>query len=795
MIRNYFKIAFRNLWRHRSFAMLNIGGLAIGMTAGFLIFLYVSFELEYDDFHTKGNRIYRVITDVKTPTETMTVSNTSWAFAPHLEREFPEIESAVRINYLSMLVQHGEKKYNEDQSFAADSAFFKIFDFKLLKGNKNTCLQAPFSLVLSETAAQKYFGDQDPMGKTLKILEEGYPVRITGIMEDIPENSHIKGNMVLSMTTFTQSIDKDDDPDNEWGNFVPSAYVLLRKGTIASALEKKFSGFIDKKVGQSLSIDQMSYSLFLEPLDKIHLWSDRGSNDKGNINNIYVFSVIAVFILLIACINFVNLTTARSVERAREVGIRKVIGAKRSQLVMQFVGESLIISILAFFITLVSTRLSLPYFNQLAGKNMDTHFTFSVSHIFTLLCVALFIGILSGIYPAFILSAYRASRVLKGKFSGSSRGILLRKGLVISQFVIAIGLIIGTIVVHHQMHFMQSRDIGFNKNQVLVMNTGVNHAQKAFKQNLESIPGIASVSLTSAFPGWSNNIAYSQIENNNGDFQKANIGIYFVDFKFIRQFELKIIAGRPFSEKFATDTTQAIILNEKAVKSLGYNKPENVIGKRFEQWGREGEVIGVIKDFNFTSLQNEISPLSLRIEPSRTNFMAALINSEDIPATIKKIEDKWDVFLPQKPFTYFFLDEYFDRQYRSEIRFGRLFLSFSILAIFISCLGLLGLVSYSTLQRKREIGIRKVVGASVTGIVNLLSLQFVKLVAIAFLIASPLIGLVMHYWLNNFAYRISMEWWVFAAGGIIALFIALVTVSFQAVKAAMANPVKSLKTE
>lgn len=797
MIKNYLKIALRNLWRHRNFSLLNIGGLAIGMTAGFLIFLYVSYELSYDRFHSEGDRIYRLVTDIKTPTETSNTSKTAWAFAPHLKKEFPEIKHAVRIYNLDMLVRRGNTNFMEDRSLSADSAFFKVFDFKLLQGNKKTCLKEPLSIVLSKTAAKKYFGQKDPMGKTLKVFEDGYPATVTGIMEDIPENSHIKADVILSSTSV-QKTNSEADVDNQWGNFAPSTYLLLRKGTNPSLLQKKFPGFIEKNIGKdNMQESQMYFTLLLEPLKKVHLWSDRESEDKGNINNVYLFAVIAVFILLIACINFVNLTTARSVERAKEVGIRKVIGAEKRQLIVQFIGESLIISMLSFLITLGLIALLLPYFNQLSGKIISSDFAFSTLPVVTFFIAAVLIGIFAGIYPALVLSSYKPAGVLKGRFAGASGGILLRKTLVISQFVISIGLITGTIIIYNQMDFMQEQDLGFKKEQMLVlnMNTGINSSQKALQQALENIPGIASTSFTSAVPGWEHNIAYSQMENRNGDLQKSNLGVYFIDFDFIRQFDLEVIAGRPFSREFATDSTQAMVLNEKAVKSLGYSNPEDVLGKRFEQWGREGKVIGVVRDFNFTSLQNEIRPLSFRIEPTRTNFMAVSLPSENIRQTLKTIKGKWNELFPQKPFDYFFMDEFFDRQYRSEQRFGKLFLNFAVLAILISCLGLLGLASYSTLQRRREIGIRKVVGASVPGIVNLLSKEFVKLVGIAFLIASPLVWFGMRQWLKNFAYRIDLKWWVFVIGGGIALFIALATVSFQAVKAAVANPVKSLKTE
>ncbi|MGS2738563.1 ABC transporter permease [Sinomicrobium sp. M5D2P17] len=799
MISNYFKIAFRNLWRHRNFSLLNIGGLTIGMTAGFLIFLYISYELGFDGFHSKGDRIYRVVTDLKTPSDENKWSLSSWAFAPHLYKEFPEIESAARITPFGSAFQKGTTSFMEDETIAADSTFFRIFDFKLLQGDQKTCLQKPFSIVLSQSTAKKYFGDQNPVGQTLEgtFFEKEYPVTVTGVMEDFPVNSHIQANIILSVSTIIENLDQKSDLDNQWINFNPFTYVLLGNDADFRTLEQKFPDFTERKIGEKMKANKLFLTLKLEPFEKIHLWTDRGAHDhdRGNIKNIYIFGIIAVFTLLIACINFVNLTTARSVERAREVGVRKVIGAGKKQLRLQFIGESVIISLLALLITIGTTYLLLPYFNRLADKIITPDFAFSPSHIIILLCTALCIGILAGIYPAMVLSSYKPVKVLKGNFSTGFKGVLLRKTLVVFQFSISIALIIGTIVIYHQMHFMHNMDLGFKKDQILVLTPGFSSKNETLKQSMQNLPGVLSASLSSSVPGESNAIAYSSIENRTGDMQQTSLATYFIDFNFIKQFDLKIIAGRSLSPEFATDTTEAMLVNEKAVKAFGYDSPEDIIGKRFDQWEQQGRIVGVVNDFNFNSLRSDINPLAFRIEPKQYYDLALQVSTENLPQTIATIEAKWKQHFPKKPFDFFFMDEFLDKQYRSEERFGQLFLNFAVLAIIISCLGLLGLASYSVLQRKREIGIRKVVGASVPRIVNLLSKEFIWLVVIAFLIASPLVWLGMHYWLQNFAYRIDIQWWIFATGGGLALFIALATVSFHAVKAAMANPVKSLKTE
>lgn len=793
MFRNYLKIALRNLWRHRGFSFLNIMGLAIGMAAGFLILLYVVFELSYDGFHSKGDNIYRVVADIKTPSETIKSDKPAWAVAKNLESQFGEIEAAVRIMNLAGVVRKDDIKYKEARTIAADSAFFEIFDFKLVQGNAANVLVEPYTMVLSETSATKYFGTQNPIGKTLLVSDNAFPVRVTGVMEDIPENSHIQGDMVLSMTTFTQSLSPESD--EQWGGYNPSAYILVNPNTDYKVLESKFPEFIERNTGANQRESQMFVTLFLEPFQDVYLHSSRGGNGDGSMSNVYIFSIVAVFILLIACINFINLTTARSVERAKEVGIRKVIGAERSQLGFQFIGESVIICLVAFVMATILTALFLPFFNDLAGKTVSDGIFSNPGYIGILLMISLGIGALAGMYPAFVLSSFRPVRVLKGSFSTGTQGTLLRKGLVIAQFTISIALIIGTIVIYDQMQFMRSQELGFNKEQTLILETNVSPSQTSLKLALDNLPGIVSTSLGSAVPGGENSGAYSEIENKNGDMQVANIDVYFVDYDYMDQLGLKIVAGRGFSRDFVTDSTEAMVLNEKAVKLLGYSSPEDALGAKFDQWGRQGQIIGVTKDFHFKSLQQNIKPLTVRIEPNNTNFMAVKISPENSTQTVALIQDTWQTILPDQPFDYYFLDEFFDRQYRTEERFGNLFLNFAALAILISCLGLLGLAAYSTLQRKREIGIRKVLGSTVGGVVNLLSKEFLKLVGIAFLIATPIAWFGMHYWLEDFAYRIEIQWWMFALAGGSALLIALLTVSFHAVKASLANPVKSLRTE
>ena len=793
MLRNYFKVAFRKLWSQKAFSFINIIGLSVGMTACFLIYLYVSFELSYDQFHTKADRIYRLVADIKTPTEVINASGPSWAVPPNAKDEFPEVESFVRISNDNLLIRKGDIKFQEENIIYADSAFFHVFDFKLLKGNPQTALRDQMSLVFSETAAKKYFGNADPMGQTLLITGEGIPAKVTGIMKDMPENSQIKADVIVSMTTITQKFAQGID--SQWGNYGASAYLLLKAGTNPKALEAKFPGFLERRNGTEMKKSQMYATLFLEPLKDVYLRSTRNGSKTGNINNVYIFAIVAIFILLIACINFINLTTARAAERAKEVGIRKVAGADKQQLIVQFVGESLILCFIAFLLTVLFSILLLPLFNQLAGKTISTGIIRNPVNIVLLFIEAMSIGLLAGIYPAFVLTSFKPVTVLKGRFATGTKGIMLRKALVVSQFTISIALIIATIVVYNQMSYMRSQDLGFNKDQMLVVDTNGDPAKDAFKQAVLSIPNVKSTATSSSVPGGGNPGAYSEIENVKGDLQIANLDLYFVDFDYIPQFKIKVLAGRPFSRDFMTDTTQAMVLNEAAVKMFGYSSPQQAIGKRFKQWGREGKIIGVVKDFHFHGLQQPIKPLSMRIEPGGANLVSIKVAATNLPATITSIENKWKALIPNRPFSYYFLDEFFDKQYRGEERFGKLFLNFAVLAIIISCLGLLGLASYSTVQRTKEIGIRKVLGASVSGIVNLLSIDFLKLVIISFVIAAPLAWYFMHQWLEDFAYHTNVNVWVFVAAGILALAIALFTVSFQAIRAAIANPVKSLRTE
>jgi len=795
MIKNYLKIAWRNIRKQKFYSFINILGLTIGMTCCFLIFMYVRFELSYDSFHKNKDRIYRVVTDVKTPTELIEADITSAPMGPNIKADFPEVVSSVRINQSNTLVTIGSNKYDEDKMVYADATFFDVFSFSLIRGNAKEALTAPFTAVLTESNAKRYFGSEDPIGKTFQIDGGKATIKVTGLMKDVPENSHLPFDMVLSLATAEAM---GQNLTESWGNFGMLTYLLLTPGTDPAKLEKKLPAFMESHIGSTMKGNNMFYTLHLEPLKDVYMTSKRNAPVKGSMTNIYIFSIVAILILLIAVINFVNLATARATERAREVGVRKSVGAYESQLTFQFLCETMLLSLFAFVLSVALSQLLLPPFNLLAGKEIAYNI-FSTGAIVWFLFIAIGVGLLAGIYPALVLSSYKPVVVLKGAFSSSNKGLFLRRGLVVFQFVITIVLIVGVMIVYYQLLYLQGRDLGFKKEQQLVVEFGgVNNMKERWhdiKQQVLNVQGVSGVTFSSAIPGRFQNSAYSNIEMKNGEMQASNINLYFVDYDFIKQYEIKMVAGRAFLPEMATDSTQAMLVNEAVVSSLGYNKPEEIIGMKFDQWGRKGTIIGVMKNFNYRSLKETVSPLTMRIEPEAFSPLTITVDPKNIKKVIAGVEAIHNRYVPEGRFNYFFVNDDFDRQYRGDFRFGQLVLTFAILAIFLATLGLLGLISYIVIQRTKEIGIRKVLGASVNNILLLLSTDFIKLIAIALVVATPLAWYLMYKWLQDFAYRIDMPWWVFLAAGSVAVVIALATVSIQTMKAAMTNPVKSLRTE
>jgi putative ABC transport system permease protein len=791
MLKSYFKIALRSLLRHKGFALVNIIGLAVGMVAFFLIFQYVRFEYSYDDFVTKRDRVYRLATDIKSASGIQANWTSSMPMAINLKKEFPQIEDVVRLSARSTLLKRGDVFFQESRTIFADSGLFNIFNFPLLEGDPTTALKEPFSVVLSESTAKKYFGSGDPIGQTLFFSDSGYNAKVTGVMKDLPANSTIKADLFVSMATMKRFQGR---VDSLWGRQNAASFLLLKPGAGTAVLESQFKSFIDRHMGTALKLSQQQESLSLEKLQDTY-WSSRGGWVSGSKTNVYVFSLIGLFILLIAGINFVNLTTARSAERAKEVGIRKVIGAVRFQLTRQFLSESVLLCLISFVFASALCEALLPSFNLLAGKTVSTGVFSRPGELLDLMGIALAIGLLAGVYPALVLSGFRPIESLKGRFTSGSRGLLLRRGLVVFQFTISIFLIIGTAVVYLQIGYMRGRDLGFDKQQELVIDEHNDVHKIAFRQEVAKLPNVQSTALSGSVPGEGYYTANTSLENSRGEMQPTIVDLTYVDFGYLEQYKMKLLAGRFFDPHMATDTMEAMIVNEKAVEFLGFSRPEQALGRRFEQWGKKGLIIGVIRNYNFEGLQNEIQPLTICINLDDCSYLSAKVSTRDLPATMAAIRKTWEGMAPNKEFDYFFMDEQFDRQYRAEVKFGRLFINFAVLAIFISCLGLLGLASYSTVQRTKEVGMRRVLGASIVGIVRLLSVEFLALVGVAFLVATPMAWYFMHRWLENFAYKAGLGWWIFAGAGLLAIVIAFATISYQAIRAARANPVKSLRTE
>ncbi|GAA4800605.1 ABC transporter permease [Olivibacter ginsenosidimutans] len=800
MIQTLFKISWRNLWKNKSFTLINIVGLAIGMAVCLLIYTYIQFELSYDKFHSKADRIYRLSADLKLPKETLRESYSPSAISHQLMQDEPEVENVVRLMPFSLLVQHKTDKYQETRTFFTDSTLFSIFDLPLVKGDANTALKEPFTVVLSQSTAKKYFGNENPIGQTLHIMQDAMPMKVTGVMADMPLASSFQADLFVSLNTIERIFKYQ--LNDMWANFSSVSFLLLKRGVDANQFASKLPGFLERRFPKELKENNnMSLALHLEPLTDIYLNADRIAHDNfltGNRKNNHVFSSIVFFIILIAAINFINLSTAKAVERAKEVGVRKVVGAHRIQLVAQFLVEGLIVSLMACFLGILLAQVLLPAFNTLAGKSISHTVVDYPGHLLLLFAAALAVGLLAGLYPAFVLSGFKPIAVLKGRYVSSSGGVRFRKALVVAQFTIAIALITITLVVYHQLHFMRSKSLGFDKEQTLVIETRFDTKQEAFKTALSDIPAVKGATLSGSVPGSANNLLYTELENSNGDMQAGTIDQYIIDYEFIPQYGMNMQAGRNFSRNFGDDTTTRMLINEAAVRTLGYTNAADVIGKKFKfnPNGNNGQIIGVVSDFNFQSLHQVVKPLTLMLGKGNfSNYISIKLQGNDLPATMKAIEARWNQTIPNRPFNYFFADEYFDRQYKAEVQFGKLFLNFTVLAIFISCLGLLALTAYSALQRQKEIGIRKVLGASAGLIVRLLSFDFLKPIVIALFIAIPMVWLSMDHWLSNFAYHIDMAWWMFAAGGMLAILVAFITVVFHAIRAARVKPVVSLRDE
>lgn len=807
MIKNYIKTAFRSLTKNKGFTAINVLGLALGIASCLLIVFYVFDELGYDKYNTKAERIYRFNSDIKFGGNANSYAVSPAPMAAAIKQDFPEVEDVVRFRDKGgAQVRKGNQEISEMNMVYADPSLFNVFTLPMLYGNAVTALKEPHSIVITELIAEKYFSKTDVVGKVLT-LNDTAQFKITGVIKNVPKQSHFNCDFFLSMASLPESF----QPAWFSNNF--NTYVLLRPGTNSKQFEAKLPAFLHSHAAPQLqSILHLTFDKFeqggnywrlnITPLLQIHLQSNRvaelGAN--GNMQYVYIFSAIALFILLIACVNFMNLSTARSANRAREVGVRKVLGSPRKYLIAQFLTESILVTLVGAVIALFAAYALLPLFNQMAGKELVVTPQILGWLLPVLFGLVIIIGCLAGSYPALFLSGFQPIEVLKGKLASGFKGSALRSFLVVFQFAISIFLIIGTLVIYNQLKYIQNKDLGYDREQVLcVQNTyALGDKSKILKQEVKQLSGVQNATLTGALP--TGGYAYSTTMFMDPVIdQKRSLStqVWPVDEDYIPTLKMKILAGRNFSPQMSTDST-AIIINQSTAKMLGYANPldhalyapnDNLVKSM-----RKYHIIGVMKDFNFNSLRVNVTPMVFTYGNDK-GVLSIRTTTANIPTLISQIKDRWTALSPNQEFSYSFMNQDFDGLYRVEQRTGSLFVAFTTLAIIIACLGLFGLAAYAAEQRTKEIGIRKVLGATMGTIVSMLSKDFIKLVFIAIVIASPLAWWAGNSWLQDFAYRQDIQWWVVASAGAGAILIAFVTISFQSIRAAIANPVNSLRSE
>ena len=811
MIRDYLRSAWRNITKHKFISFINIFGLTTGLTCCLLILVYIINELSYDKFNTKADRIYRVtrIFYSGKGEESLHLSAVAPPFGPLLKNAFPDIEKVTRMLSTGTIVfRYKEKMFNEQNAFFADENFMSVFSLDMVKGNKQTALVDPYNVMLTPELARKYFGSEDPINKTVILDNTKHEFKVTGVFNPFPANSHMHPDILVSFNTLKDStIYGEKNLRTNFGNNAFYTYLLLPELYNASTITKQLNHFLDRDVHMQGMPPNLKTSevtkLTLQKLTDIHLTShlDDEIEPNGDIKRVYIFSVIAAFILLIACINYMNLATARSSLRAKEIGVRKAIGAHKRELIKQFLSESVFIAFIALVFALVLTWSFLPYINVFAHLNLSlTELTHSGIPVIILL-IPLVIGLLSGIYPALFISSFNPVKVLKGTLKVGTGNLSLRKVLVILQFSISIILIVATAVVFQQLRYIQNKSLGFNKDFVVttIYPRSVTNQYESFRQEMLKNPAVVEIGRSSRIP--SGRLLDEQGASiiKDGSLAPVNIDLKYItaDYGFIPAYSIKMAAGRNFSKAFSTDTSNYII-NETAVQQLGWKSAQSAIGKDLKYGNIQGKIIGVVNDFHFESLHQKIIPLVFLLpSPNKGRYgrMSIKINGQNITSALSSIENTWHKYVPNVPFDYTFLDDRFKKLYDSEQQQSYLFTIFSVLAIFIACLGLFGLSAFTISQRVKEIGIRKVLGATVQQIVMELSSNFLKLVLLSAVIALPVAWLFMRNWLQQFAFRVELSWWIFLTAGLGALIIAFGTISSQAVKAAMTNPVKSLRNE
>lgn len=805
MLTNDLRTAWRNLIKNKTFSLIHIAGLSIGMAICFLIMLYVHHELSYDKFNVNANRIVRVVFDANINGGQISESNVMPPVAAAMKSDYPEIQEACRLNnagYTSLII--GDKIIRQQKLAFVDPSFFTVFTLPFISGDQRTALTEPQTVVLTESAAKRIFGNSDPAGKLISINDRNNQMRVTGIIKDIPTTSHFQFDMFASMSTIP------DSKSDSWLRSDFYTYLLLKAGADVKALETKLPNMVEKYMGpqiqqaMGLSLAQFRtkgnrLGFMLQPLTSIHLYSRSNAEllPGGNVMYVYIFSVIALFMLVVAAINFVNLSTAGAYRRAKEVGIRKVIGSGKWALIRLFITESTLLVFLSLLVSVELVKLALPLFNELSGKDLKVNFDFNI--IATFAGMGIVVSVLSGIYPAVLLSSFNPVKVLKGKITGGFKGFSLRSGLVVFQFFISVALVIGAIVVWQQMRYIQKKQLGYNKEAIIVLSNSytLGRNETVFKEMLRKDPRIDNITVSfyrPAGPTNSNNaLAYPEGREN----EMMRTVEFHVDENYIPTFGMQMASGRNFSREMFTDST-GLIINETAAKSFGWDAQSALSKIIIRQNSYRGSnvpfhVVGVVKDFHFKSLHEPITPLLMTFHTE--GGLILKVKTADIQSLIADMKKQWDGFNTVEPFNYQFLDELYDQTYTAEQKTGLILNIFTVLTIFVACLGLFGLATNMTEQRTKEIGVRKVLGASVVQVVGMLSKDLLKMVSIACLVAFPLAYWAMHAWLQSFAYRISISWSVFAIAMVMALLIALITISFQSVRAALANPVKSLKSE
>ena len=806
MFKNYLKTAIRNLLRYKGFAIINISSLTIGIIGCLVIGLFVWDEWQYDKGIPDGENVYRIYDQHKNNDAITYGAPVAPAYASFLKRTYPEVDTTVRIlmSRDKFLMELGEKRNYEDKGWFVESSFFRVFPLKLVSGDPATALIEPNSIVISKELAKSYFNNEDPINKTIYIDKDTFAVK--GVLEKLPDHFHLNFRYLMSLPSA--GIQRERMERWTWHQFY--TYVKLKPGTGAQQLQDKLQAHMKKEIFPTLTQAGSTFLPFFQPLKDIHLKSSEFIYDnaiRGNQTYVKALTIIALFVLVIACFNFINLATARSFRRAKEIGVRKVIGAERKQLIIQFIGETVLLSVLSMLLAIVATFLIVPLLNQFTGKSIQFNPFASPILGLIILAAGIVIGMIAGVYPALVLSGFQPIKVLKNmKLVGRGSGAWLRQALVVIQFALSVLLIVSTTIVYRQTQFLNNTDIGFNKDQVVYFQVRGDAESKlnAFEDELKRSPNIVSLTAGYGLPG--DRYAGDGVKTIGSDGEKERPANVFIgDHDYVKTLGLRIIAGRDFSKDMATDVKEAFIINETAVREWGFGTPEEALGQKinWNEWVpldtlepvKKGRVIGVVEDFHYKSLHEKVTPSVIHVYPQYVSTVAVKLKTTDIKSTLAHINNVWNKFAPAYPFDYKFLDESYATMYKAEEKLSDLLWIFTVMAIIVGCMGLFGLAAFSAEQRTKELGIRKVLGANAFDIVGLLSKNFLVLVMIASLLAFPIAWWAMNSWLKDFPYRVNISWWVFGIAIIAALAIALVTVSFQAIKAALANPVKSLRTE